>query len=97
MEKKRKVNHFTGEHAYTQAQWQRVLRNQPKWTGEQLLQYKEACEIYTEKLNAFKAGKIVKVSGKGKDRKVSVTITPSHSGEPSFKKIYKAVLAGKAV
>ena len=40
---------------------------------------------------------MVKVSGKGKDRKVTVTIAPNHPAEPSFNKIYKAILVGKAV
>ena len=90
-------NKLTGERAYTPAQWAKVQKRQPKWTGEQLLKYQRACEIYAEKLNSFKAGKMVKASGKGKDRKVTVTITPNHPAEPSFNKIYKAVLAGKAV
>ena len=90
-------NKLTGERAYTDAQWAKVQKRQPKWTGEQLLKYQRACEIYAEKLNAFKAGKMVKASGKGKDRKVTVTIVPNHPAQPSFNKIYKAVLAGKAV
>lgn len=94
---KRKVNRFTGERAYTNAQWAKVLKNQPKWTAEQLMKYQLACEIYAEKLRAFHAGKIVKTSGKGKDRKVTVTITPNHPAEPSFNKIYKAVCANRAV
>lgn len=83
--------------AYTDAQWVKVQKRQPKWAGGQLFDYQRACEIYAEKLNAFKAGKIVKVHGKGKDRKVTVTIVPNHPAQPSFNKIYKAVLAGKAV
>lgn len=90
-------NKLTGERAYTLAQWAKVQKRQPKWTGEQLFKYQRACEIYAEKLNAFKAGKMVKASGKGKDRKVTVTIAPNHPAKPSFNKIYKAILAGKAV
>lgn len=97
LRKKRKPNRFTGERAYTDTQWARVLRNQPKWAGEQLDKYRTACEIYAEKMRAFEAGRIIKTSGKGKDRKTTVTIVPNHPAQPSFNKIYKTVLAGKAV
>lgn len=73
----------------------RVLRNQPRWSATDLFKFQTACEIYAPQMRAFESGKIVKTSGKGKDKKVTVTIAPNHPAQPSFNKIYKAVLAGK--
>ena len=75
----------------------KALRNQPKWSTAELFKFQTACEIYAPQMRVFEGGKIVKTSGKGKDRKVTVTIVPNHPAQPSFNKIYKAVLAGKAV
>ena len=73
----------------------RALRNQPKWSAADLLKFQTACELYAPKMKAFESGKIVKTSGKGKDKKTTVTIAPNHPAQPSFNEIYKAVLAGK--
>ena len=68
----------------------RALRNQPKWSGEQLNRYRLACEDYAQKMAAFHGGKIVKTSGKGKDAKTTVTIAPNHVAQPAWKPIYKS-------
>ena len=68
----------------------RALRNQPKWSGEQLNKYRLACEDYAQKMAAFQGGKIVKTSGKGKDKKTTVTIAPNHVAQPAWKPIYKS-------
>ena len=68
----------------------RALRNQPKWSGEQLNRYRLACEDYAQKMAAFHGGKIVKTSGKGKDKKTTVTIAPNHVAQPAWKPIYKS-------
>ena len=39
---------------------------------------------------AFHGGKIVKTSGKGKDKKTTVTIAPNHVAQPAWKPIYKS-------
>ena len=75
----------------------KILKNQPKLRGSDLFMYQDACELYAEKLKAFRAGKIVKTSGKGKDKVTTVTISTNHTCEPSFNKIYKMVLTGKTV
>ena len=77
--------------------WNRVLRSTPKFSASDLGLYKYACEKYAEKMHEFESGKhIVRKKEKGGKVKTSVIIKP-HSPQPSFNKIYKAVLAGKPV
>ena len=72
--------------------WNRVLRSTPKFTATDLGLYRYACEKYAEKMHEFESGRVVK--GKGKNQ--TILIKP-HPPQPSFNKIYKAVLAGKPV
>lgn len=77
--------------------WNRVLRNTPKFSASDLGLYRYACEKYAEKMHEFESGKhIVRKKEKGGKVKTSVMIKP-HPPQPSFNKIYKAVLAGKPV
>ena len=68
----------------------KALRNQPKWSADQLTRYRMACEDYAQKVAAFHGGKIVKTSGKGKDAKTTVTIATNHPAMPAWKPIYKS-------
>ena len=70
----------------------KALRNQPKLNGDQLNRYRMACEDYAQKVAAFHGGKMVKTSGKGKDKKTTVTIAPNHPAMPAWKPIYKSYL-----
>ena len=70
----------------------KALRNQPKLNGDQLNRYRMACEDYAQKVAAFQGGKMVKTSGKGKDKKTTVTIAPNHPAMPAWKPIYKSYL-----
>ena len=84
MGKKKKQNILTGEKAYGVTQWANVHRNNKRLSLVELLVYQKATEIYKEKMDSFKAAKVVK--GKGKN--AVVTVKP-HQGQPSFEKIYK--------
>ena len=67
-----------------------ALRSPPTWSGDQLNKYRMACEDYAQKMAAFHGGKIVKTSGKGKDKKTTVTIAPNHPAQPAWKPVYKS-------
>lgn len=80
------VKETRAEKVARERKFSKAIRNQKRLTGFELGVYREACEVYAERINAFKAGKIVK--GKGKNQ--TITVKP-HPAMPSFKSIYDEV------